>query len=138
MKKETIIKDISKSTTAAKTTKAKDVIKDGSDRIADMIMGNQNSEELARGAKKASEQALEISQKRMKFPELIANREERSAIIAKKIKPYFTKAFETARTILVSSGNCALKPLYRVSICGNTYIIITAKTAKTTINKNAG
>lgn len=61
----------------------KEVIKKGSQSLAEKIMGNQNSAQLEQGAKEAAAKASEISQKRQEFPELVAGREDRSAIIAK-------------------------------------------------------
>jgi len=66
--------------------KKKDIEK-GAQKITDMIMGSQNSEDLAKGAKDAAARARGISQKRMQFPELLAGREDRHAILAKnKVK----------------------------------------------------
>jgi len=53
------------------------------EKINKLLNGNQSSEVLASGAKKAAREANEIADMRRSFPELIAHREERSAIIKK-------------------------------------------------------
>lgn len=62
---------------------SEDIVKKGAQDLADKIMGNQNSEQLEKGAKEAAQKAREISKKRQEFPELLAGREDRHAILAK-------------------------------------------------------
>jgi len=52
-------------------------------KITEILTKSQSSKDLSAGAKKAAREANEIADMRRSFPELIAHREERSAIIKK-------------------------------------------------------
>jgi len=80
---DNLIKSATEALENLKTELEKQKETDKTKKLTDMLLGNQNPAGLKKSAEEVAEEAMEISKKRMSFPELISHREERSAIIKK-------------------------------------------------------